>query len=97
MSVRRRVAPHLDSIETDERRRIAAHGFAVGVVAGAALLGWILRTSTDEPQFWLFHVAIALSAVYGWNRGSARCNSPLGVAGTCRVGSSTFDGMTVWP
>ena len=65
MSVRRRVAPHLDSIETDERRRLAAHGFAVGVVAGAALLRWILRTSTDEPQFWLFHVAIALSAAYG--------------------------------
>ena len=65
MSLRGRVAPYLDSIETDERRRLALHGFAIGVVAGAALLQWILRTSTDEPQFWLFHVAIALSAAYG--------------------------------
>ena len=65
MSLRGRIAPRLDSIETDGRRRLAAHGFAVGVVAGAALLRWILRTSTDEPQFWLFHVAIALSAAYG--------------------------------
>jgi hypothetical protein len=65
MSLRGRVARHLDSIETDERRRVAAHGFAVAVVAAAALLRWMLRTSTDEPQFWLFHVAIALSAAYG--------------------------------
>ena len=63
ISLRGRVARHLD-IETDERRRLAAHGFAVSVVAGAALLRWTLRTSTDEPQFWLFHVAIALSAAY---------------------------------
>ena len=63
MSLRGRVARPLD-IETDERRRLAAHGFAVSVVAGAALLRWTLRTSTDEPQFWLFHVAIALSAAY---------------------------------
>ena len=49
---------------TDERRRLAAHGFAVSVVAGAFLLQWTLRTSTDEPQFWLFHVAIALTAAY---------------------------------
>jgi len=63
MSLRGRVTRHLD-IESDERRRLAAHGFAVSVVAGAALLQWTLRTSTDEPQFWLFHVAIALSAAY---------------------------------
>ena len=63
MSQPGRVARHLD-IDTDERRRLAAHGFAVSVVAGAALLGWTLRTWTDEPQLWLFHVAIALSAAY---------------------------------
>jgi PAS domain S-box-containing protein len=65
MSLRGRVASHLDSIESGGRRRLAAHGFAVAVVAGAALLQWILRTSTDEPQLWLFHGAIALSAAYG--------------------------------
>jgi PAS domain S-box-containing protein len=65
MSLCGRIALHLDCIETDERRRLAAHGFAVAFVAGAALLQWILRTSTDEPQLWLFHGAIALSAAYG--------------------------------
>ena len=65
MSLRVRVAPQLDFIEIDERSRLAAHGLAVSVVAGAALLRWILPTSTDEPRFWLFHVAIALSAAYG--------------------------------
>jgi len=55
-------------IDTDERRRLAAHGFAASVVAGAALLRWTLRSSTDEPQLWLFHVAIALSAA---NSGTA--------------------------
>ena len=64
MSLRGRVARRLD-IETEERRRLAAHGFALSVVAGAALLRWTLRTSTDEPQLWLFHVAVALSAAYG--------------------------------
>jgi PAS domain S-box-containing protein len=64
MSLRGRVVPYLDSIDTDERRRLAAHGFAVSVVAGSVLLRRLLGISTDEPQLWLFHVAIALSAAY---------------------------------
>jgi PAS domain S-box-containing protein len=65
MSLRARVAPHSDSFKTAERSRLAAHGFAVSVVAGAVLLRWMLGTSPDEPQFWLFYVAIVLSAAYG--------------------------------
>ena len=34
------------------------------VVAGAFLLQWTLGRAA-EPQFWLFHVAVALTAVYG--------------------------------
>ena len=64
MSLRSRISPYLDSIDTDERRRLAAHGFAVSVVAGAVLLRWVLPTSIDEPRLWLFQVAIALSAAY---------------------------------
>jgi PAS domain S-box-containing protein len=65
ISMRGRIASQLPSSETDGRGRLAAHSFAISVVAGAVLLRWILHTSTDEPQFWLFHVAIALSAAYG--------------------------------
>src|SRR5262245_32722240 len=64
-SLRSRLTPLLDSINADERRRLAAHGFAVSVVAGAVLLRWILPTSIDGPPLWLFHVAIAVSAAYG--------------------------------
>jgi PAS domain S-box-containing protein len=63
-SLRSRLVPYLDSIDTDEFRRLAAHGFAVAVVAGSVLLRQLLGNSADEPQFWLFHVAIALSAAY---------------------------------
>jgi PAS domain S-box-containing protein len=63
--MRGRVASHVSSIETDGHGHLAAHGFAVSVVAGAVLLRWVFRDSTSEPQFWLFHVAIALSAFYG--------------------------------
>jgi PAS domain S-box-containing protein len=65
MSLGGRVAAHLDFIATDERRRLAAHGFAVGCVALSVLLRWMVSTSTDQPHFWLFHAAIALSALYG--------------------------------
>jgi PAS domain S-box-containing protein len=65
MSLSSRLAPLLDSIDTDERKRLAAHGFAVSLVAGSVLLQWLLPASISQPEFWLFHVAIALSAVYG--------------------------------
>jgi len=65
ISMRGRMASHWASGEADGRGRLAAHSFAISVVVGAVLLRWILHTSTDEPQFWLFHVAIALSAAYG--------------------------------
>src|SRR5262245_32767529 len=68
MSLCGRLARYWDAIESDEGTRIAGHLFAVGVVAGAALLRWILGTWIVEPEFWLFHVAIVLSAAY---RGTA--------------------------
>jgi PAS domain S-box-containing protein len=65
MALRSRLTSLLDSIDSDERRRLAAHGFAVSVVAGSVLLRWLVPASIDEPQLWLFHIAIALSAAYG--------------------------------
>ena len=46
------------------RHRLTAHAFAAVVVAGAFLLQWTLGRAA-EPQFWLFHVAVALTAAYG--------------------------------
>ena len=45
--------------------RAGAHTFAASVVAGAFLLQWTLGRAAGEPQFWLFHVAIVLTAAYG--------------------------------
>jgi PAS domain S-box-containing protein len=64
-SLRGLMARYRDALEGDERTRIAGHLFAVGVVAGAALLRWLLGTWLVEPEFWLFQVAIALAAAYG--------------------------------
>ena len=60
-----RVASHFDSTASDQHRRLTAHTFAASVVAGAFLLQWTLGRAAGEPQFWLFHVAIALTAAYG--------------------------------
>ena len=86
MSLRRRVAPHLRSSGSDGRSRLAAHGFAMGVVAGAVLLRRVLDASANEPQFWLLHVAIALSAAYG-GTASALVAALLSVL-IARVGSA---------
>ena len=60
-----RVASHFDSTASDQHRRLTAHAFAASVVAGAFLLQWTLGRAAGEPQFWLFHVAIVLTAAYG--------------------------------
>src|SRR5262245_9417450 len=65
MSLRGRVASRVNSIPTEEWRRLVAAGLAMAAVAGAALLQRILRPSIDEPQLWLFHGVIALCAAYG--------------------------------
>lgn len=57
--------PALDLIDSAERSRPAALGIAVSVVVGSVLIGEILRPSIGQPQFWLSHLAIALSAAYG--------------------------------
>jgi PAS domain S-box-containing protein len=45
--------------------RLDAHAFAAVVVGAAFLLQWILGRTAGEPPFWLFHVAIVLTAAYG--------------------------------
>jgi len=45
--------------------RTGAHAVAVSAVAGAFLLQWTLGRAAGEPPFWLFHVAIVLTAAYG--------------------------------
>jgi PAS domain S-box-containing protein len=58
----------------------------MGVVAGAVLLRRVLDASANEPQFWLLHVAIALSAAYG-GTASALVAALLSVL-IARVGSA---------
>ena len=98
MPMRGRIASHRASSETDGRRRLlGALGFAISVVGGAVLLRRILHTSADEPQFWLFHVAIALSAAYAGT--AATLVATLLSVLLARIGSdgATFDGVAAWP
>jgi len=60
-----RVVSHFDFPARDQAGRLTAHAFAVVVVAGAFLLQWALGRAAGEPQFWLFHAAIVLTARYG--------------------------------
>lgn len=50
---------------TTEQRRVAALALAASLVASAFLLQRIFGLPADQPQFWLFHVAIALTAAFG--------------------------------
>jgi PAS domain S-box-containing protein len=45
--------------------RVNAHAFAAVAVVGAFLLQWALGGTAGEPPFWLFHIAIVLTAAYG--------------------------------
>ena len=57
-----RVGSYFDSTASDQHRRLTAQAFAASVVAGAFLLHWTLGRTAGEPQFWLFHLAIVLTA-----------------------------------
>ena len=57
-----RAAWHFDLPASDQATTLAAHAFAAVVVAGAFLLQWTLGRAAGEPHFWLFHVAVALTA-----------------------------------
>jgi PAS domain S-box-containing protein len=48
-----------------EQRRFAALALAATLVASAFLLQRILGLPADQPHFWLFHLAIALTAAFG--------------------------------
>ena len=48
-----------------QARALTAYALAASAVAGAFLLQWTLGRAAGEPQFWLFHVAIVLTAAYG--------------------------------
>jgi len=48
-----------------QARALTAHLLAASAVAGAFLLQWALGRAAGEPQFWLFHLAIVLTAAYG--------------------------------
>jgi len=59
-----RAVAHFDSIATADQRRVAAYAFAASLVVAASLLQWIAARAVSEPQLWLFHVAIVLTAAY---------------------------------
>jgi len=50
---------------SDPPGRLTSYTLAASVVAAAFLLQWTLGRTAGTPQFWLFHVAIALTAAYG--------------------------------
>jgi PAS domain S-box-containing protein len=60
-----RVASRYDFPPSGQAKRLTAHTFAAVVVAGAFLLQWTLGRTAGEPPFWLFHLAIVLTAAYG--------------------------------
>jgi PAS domain S-box-containing protein len=60
-----RAASPFAFLASEQGTRLTAHAFAVVVVAGAFLVQWALGRAAGEPQFWLFYVAIALTAAYG--------------------------------
>ena len=60
-----RVASRVGLPPGDQATRLKAHAFAAVMVAGAFLLQWTLGPTAGEPPFWLFHVAIVLTAAYG--------------------------------
>jgi len=62
MALNGRVGSYFDSTASDQHRRLTAQAFAASVVAGAFLLHWTLGRTAGEPQFWLFHLAIVLTA-----------------------------------
>jgi PAS domain S-box-containing protein len=59
-----RAASQFAFLVSEQPTSLTAHAFAALVVAGAFLLQWTLGRAA-EPQFWLFHVAVALTAAYG--------------------------------
>jgi PAS domain S-box-containing protein len=59
-----RASAILRNLETTERKRLIAHAIAVGAVAAAVAVRWILGAGGSAP-FALFFAAIAVSAAYG--------------------------------
>lgn len=59
------IAGAIRSLDANERRRLATHGVGLGAVGAALVVRWALGVTADEPQFWLFSSAIAVSAALG--------------------------------
>jgi two-component system, LuxR family, sensor kinase FixL len=54
----------LRRLETREQQRLTTHAVGLGTVVVAVFLRWLFGVA-DEPQFWLFSAAIAVSAAFG--------------------------------
>ena len=63
--LRGRVESRIDLAATDERKRFLAYIVAASAVTSALLLQWMLGGAAGAPRFWLFHLAIALTALSG--------------------------------
>src|SRR5262245_44078639 len=54
----------LRRLDTREQQRLTTHAVGLGTVVAAIFLRWLFGVA-NEPQFWLFSAAIALSAAIG--------------------------------
>jgi PAS domain S-box-containing protein len=54
----------LRRLDTSEQQRLTTHAVGLGTVGAAVFLRWALGVA-DDPQFWLFSAAIAVSAAFG--------------------------------
>jgi PAS domain S-box-containing protein len=54
----------LQRLDTREQQRLTTHAVGLGTVVAAIFLRWLFGVA-NEPQFWLFSAAIALSAAVG--------------------------------
>jgi PAS domain S-box-containing protein len=64
-AIRSPIAQSLGGLDADERRRVGRHALALAAVAGAVGLRAAFADGSSPSSFWLFHVAVAITAVYG--------------------------------
>ncbi len=60
-----RIADAVRALDAKERQRLVTHGVGLGAVGAALVVRWMLGVTANEPQFWLFSSAIAVSAALG--------------------------------
>jgi PAS domain-containing protein len=85
MTFRDHIARVTSQMSPEERSRLLSHGLALGAVAAAVIVRWMLGVSDIAAAFWLFDAVVAISALYGgWSPATVAALSSLLVV---RIGS----------